>query len=140
MIEIFLATMVLQTADLEPVRLCVGYQTVGFRRADGRIWWSPEDWSGPGEREPFNPELFPTVHDRPWFAARTPLNVDGRTYEYVGEHQITWAFNRYYREHPDYQGVIAATPFPDEDHSTLYLLSNPVGCVFAAYRRTDPAD
>ncbi|KPF82164.1 hypothetical protein IP78_04355 [Brevundimonas sp. AAP58] len=138
MLDMIALALTLQSADLEAVRLCVGGQFTGFRRADGRVWWSdPTDDSD--ARKPFDPSRYPTVHDRAWFAARAPLTVDGRTYVYDGMHRIEWAFNRYYRQRPDHDGVIAAAPQGSEE-SILLLLSNPIGCEFAQYRLSAEID
>lgn len=132
-----LALFSVQTADQETVRLCVpapeGHVTaeLGFVRPDG-IWWTP-----PAEpaatRQRFDASEFPTARSRDWFIERAPITVGTATFRYAGQHQASWAFNRYYLEHPPVDGVGAVVPLSSRD-DTLLILTDPVGCGFAEYR------
>lgn len=127
-----------QVADLETVHLCFPDErnqietTIGFVRRDGRVWWS-----APGfpdlPRRPFVSGDHVTAQDRSWYAARKPLTIEGRTFAYAEAHQVTLAFNRYYRDHAPVDGVAAAVPQGEEGEVVL-VLTDPIGCWFAEYR------
>lgn len=126
----------LQAADLETVRLCVpapeGHVTaeLGFVRTDG-VWWTPPP-DAATSRQRFDASTFPTARSRNWFIEKTPIKVGTATFSYVGQHQASWAFNRYYLEHPPVDGVGAVVPL-GAPRDTLLILSDPIGCGFAKY-------
>lgn len=126
-----------QTAVLETVRICVpapeGHVTaeLGFVRTDG-VWWTPpSDAALP--RQLFDSSMFPTARSRSWFIDKAPIKVGTATFTYVEQHQASWAFNRYYLDHPAVDGVAAVVPLGSR-RDTLLVLTDPVGCGFAKYR------
>jgi hypothetical protein len=127
-----------QVADLETVHLCIPDErsqieaTIGFVRADGRVWWSPRGFPDLPRRL-FVSREFASARDRPWYAARQSLTIDGRRFAYAEPHQVTVAFNRYHRDHAPVEGVAAAVPQGQEGEVVL-ILTDPIGCWFAEYR------
>lgn len=127
-----------QLADLASVRLCVPNERheiesqIGFVRADGRVWWSPDEFPDLPRRL-FVTADHVTANDRAWYRAREPLTVDGKTFAYAEDHQITVAFNRYNRGRAPIDGVAATVPLGAEGEVIL-VLTDPIGCWFAEYR------
>lgn len=136
------AIMWMQTADLATVRLCIPgndgviQAELGFRRDDGRVWWSPLGGESSAQRQ-FEPASYSIARGRTWFESRAPLEVSGRTFVYERTHQASWAYNRYYRHHHPIDGVAAAVPLGREN-DTLLILEDPIGCWFAEYSSQPP--
>lgn len=134
----FLALLSLQFSDQETVRLCVPAQDghvraeLGFVRPDG-VWWTPPA-EGAASQQRFDASIFITARSRNWFIERKPIKLGASTFRYAEQHQASWAFNRYYREHPPVDGVAAVVPLGSDD-DILLILTDPVGCGFAEYVR-----
>lgn len=127
-----------QLADLASVRLCVPNESqqieshIGFVRADGRVWWSPDN-APDLPRRLFVSADHVTANDRAWYTSREPLTVDGETFVYAEDHQVTVAYNRYNRGRAPIDGVAATVPLGAEGEVIL-VLTDPIGCWFAEYR------
>jgi hypothetical protein len=136
------ATVLATQAFEESVPLCFPDQrdqvvsVLGFRRADGQVWWTQRGSFGLPRRL-FVSGDHVTARDRSWYASRELLIIGGRAFAYAGTHQAGLAFNRYYRRRDAVDGIAAAEP-QGQAGEVVLILTDPVGCWFAEYRAAEP--
>lgn len=126
-----------EDARLPRVAICTGQAAYfdrewGLERPDGSVWWVRR-----GRTEPFDASRETTARQRPWFRAQAPLDIDGVTYGYRGVAQPdSLPFRRYHRDLPPVDGVPAVEPMGSEGR-VIWLLLDPVDCLFAVWERQD---